>query len=422
MTRLNFLGAIAEVGRSGILVDTGEEKILLDYGTKIQETPPKFPLPVEEKLNATLLSHCHLDHSGALALLHAKGNHSPIFSIDVTKSLTEMLLSDSIKISREDGVELPFTKHDVARTIESFIPIKYKQPLQLKKTEITFFDAGHIPGSAFHYLDTGEKTILYTGDFNTSDTRLLKKADTNLPHVSTLITETTYADRDHPDRKSQEKQLIEVINDTLAVDGVCIIAGFGVGRLDEILLVLNAYGIDYPVYVDGMAKKAITAINQHKNLLREPNSLDKALEKVEYVSKENMRKKIIKQPCVILTTSGMLNGGPVVGYIKKLYDKIDCSLILTGFQVEGTSGKILLETGKYINEKENLNLDMKMFVKKLDFSSHVGRTELFKFIEKLSPEKVFCIHGDHTEEFSQELKEKGFDAIAPLANNRIFNI
>jgi putative mRNA 3-end processing factor len=292
----------------------------------------------------------------------------------------------------------------------------------LKKTEITFFDAGQIPGSAFHYLDTGEKTILYTGDFNTSDTRLLKKADTNLPHVSTLITETTYADRDHPDRKSQEKQLIEIINDTLAVDGVCIIAGFGVGRLDEILLMLNAYGIDYPVYVDGMAKKAITIINQHKNSLREPNSLDKALEKVEYVSKENMRKKIIKQPCVILTTSGMLNGGPVVGYIKKLYDKIDCSLILTGFQVEGTSGKILLETGKYINEKENLNLDMRMFVKKLDFSSHVGRTELFKFIEKLSPEKVFCIHGDHTEEFANELKEKGFDATAPLANNRIFNI
>ncbi len=422
MTRVSFLGAIAEVGRSGILVDTGEEKILLDYGTKIQETPPKFPLPVEGKLTATILSHSHLDHNGALPVLHAKKNHSPIFSIDVAKPLTELLLSDSIKISRDEGIELPFTKHDVERTIESFIPMKYRQSLQLKKTEVTLFDAGHIPGSAQISLDFGNKTLLYTGDFKTADTRLLKGADTNLPEINTLITETTYADRDHPDRKTQEKQLIEIINDTLAVDGVCLVSGFGIGRLDEILLVLDAYGIDYPLYVDGMAKKAITIINQHKSLLKNPNGLDKALEKAEYVSKEPMRRKIIKQPCVILTTSGMLSGGPIIGYIKRLYNRVDCSLILTGFQVEGTSGKILLETGKFMSEKEKLNLDVKMFVRKLDFSSHVGRTELFKFIEKVNPEKVFCIHGDHTEEFANELKEKGLDAVAPLANNRIFNV
>ncbi len=410
------------VGASGVLVDTGMEKILLDYGTKIQEAPPKFPLPVEEKLNATVLSHCHLDHSGGLAILHAKGNHSPIFAADVTKQLTEILLLDSIKISREEGVELPFTKHDVTRTIESFIPVKYRQPLQLKKTEISLFDAGHIPGSAMPFLESDGKTVLYTGDFKTTDTRMLKKADTNLPEVDALITETTYADRDHPDRKSQEKQLIEIINDTLAVDGTCLIAGFAIGRLDEILLVLDAHGIDYPVYVDGMAKKAITVINQHKNLLRSTNSLDKALEKVEYVSKESMRRKIVKQPCVVLTTSGMLSGGPIIYYLRRLYDKIDCSLVLTGFQVMGSPGKALLETGKYINEKEKLNLDMRMFVRKLDFSSHLGRTELFKFIESVDPEKVFCVHGDHTEEFANELKGKGFDAAAPLANNRIFNI
>jgi len=188
------------------------------------------------------------------------------------------------------------------------------------------------------------------------------------------------------------------------------------------LLALNARGIDYPVYVDGMAKKGITIVNQYRNLLREPNSLDRALEKVEYVNGERMRRRIIRQPCIILTTSGMLSGGPIVQYIKKLYDDRNCSLVLTSFQLEGTPGKTLLETGRYINEKAGLNLELKMFVKRLDFSSHCGRSDLFNFAEKVDPEKIFCIHGDHTEEFASELREKGFDAVAPLANNRIFVI
>ncbi|MGC8812629.1 MAG: MBL fold metallo-hydrolase, partial [Candidatus Aenigmatarchaeota archaeon] len=278
---------------------------------------------------------------------------------------------------------------------------------------------GHIPGSAMIFLDFGEKTLLYTGDFNTIETRLLKKADLDLPETDILITESTYSDREHPERKGQEKELVETVRETLARDGICLIAGFAVGRIDEILLVLDSYGIDYPVFIDGMAKKAITIINKHRNLLKNPRSLDKALEKAEYINNQRMRKRVLKEPCVILSTSGMLSGGPIVEYIRRLYQREDCSLVLTSFQLEGTPGKILLETGRYINE--NLNLEMRMQVKKFDFSSHVGRKGLFEFIEKTSPEKIFCIHGDHTQEFASELREKGFDATAPLANNRVFN-
>jgi putative mRNA 3-end processing factor len=116
----------------------------------------------------------------------------------------------------------------------------------------------------------------------------------------------------------------------------------------------------------------------------------------------------------------MLTGGTCVSYIKNLYTDRDSSIILTGYQLEGTPGKTLLETGKYITEE--LNLEVKMFVKRLDFSSHCGKGELFGFMEKVNPEKVFCIHGDHTEEFAEELQGKGFDAVAPLANNRIFSV
>lgn len=420
MVQVSFLGAMATVGASGVLVDTGTERIVLDYGTKIQEIPPIFPIPVSEKIDALLLSHSHLDHSGAVPVFAAQKNGARIFTPNVTKQLSELLWLDSIKISHEEGVELPFNKKDVADTMNKFVPTNMRTPFRLHKSKITLFDAGHIPGSVMPFIDTGEKTFLYTGDYKIAETRMMKGADTNLPNTDILITESTYCDREHPDRKGQEKELVRIVRSTIANDGISLISGFAVGRIDELLLILNHHGIDYPVYVDGMAKKALTIINQNKHLLKEPRSLNNVLEKVEYVKDQSMRKRIVKEPCVILTTSGMLSGGPVMWYIEKLFDKRNCSLTLTGFQVEGTPGKTLLETGRYINE--NVDVEVDMSVRRLDFSSHLGRTDLFQFVNKLNPEKVFCVHGEHTEDFARELKEKGYDATAPVANNRIFNI
>jgi putative mRNA 3-end processing factor len=317
-------------------------------------------------------------------------------------------------------VKLPFDRTDIKETIKSFLPVAYRKPFKLKKTEVIYFDAGHVPGSAMTHLKLGNKSILYTSDYNSIETRLMKEADLDLPKVDILITESTYSQREHPDRKIQEKLLLEIIHDTLANDAVCLISGFAIGRLQEVLLALGKQGIDYPLYMDGMARKATTIINQHKNLLKEPNELDDALKKVQYVNSERQRKKIIKQPCVILTTSGMLTGGAVVWYLKRLYEDRNASLVLTGFQLEHTPGKTLLETGRYI--AKGLNLEVKMFVKRLDFSAHVGRSGLFALAKKLNPEKIFCVHGDYTEEFADELKQKGFDATAPVANNRIFDV
>lgn len=410
---------MASIGASGVLVENGT-RLVLDYGTKVREVPPKFPIPVEGKINAVLLTHAHLDHSGGVALFTAKENGCPILSQECTKPLVELLLHDSIKISHEEGVTLPFTENDVKFTMKRFAPINFRKPYQIHKTKITAFDAGHIPGSCIFHLDFGKKSLLYTGDYKTTDTRLMEKADTDLPRVDYLITESTYSDREHPDRKSQEKELVRIVNETVSNDGVALVTGFAIGRLQEVLLVLNKYGIDYPIYMDGMAKKATTIINQHRNLLKEPRGLDKALEKVKYVASERLRKKVIKQPCVILTTSGMLNGGPIVWYLKKLYEDRNSALVLTGYQIEDTPGKILLETGRFITKE--FNLEVRMFVRRLDFSSHLGRSDLLDFIKKVNPEKVFCVHGDHTEEFAQELREKGFDAIAPVANNRVFTV
>ncbi|MGC9200909.1 MAG: MBL fold metallo-hydrolase [Candidatus Aenigmatarchaeota archaeon] len=413
---LSFLGAMGSVGASGILIDEDSDRIVLDYGTKVREVPPKFPLPVE-KPKAVLLSHAHLDHSGGLPLL-VKNYSTPIYSLDVTKELTELLLEDSIKVSREEGVELPFNEFDVKQTIKNFVNVSYNKPFKIGNFKITYFDAGHIPGSAMIFVE-GKTNVLYTGDFNSINTRLLEKCEEDLPKVKNLIIESTYSDRDHPDRVREEKELVKMVEETISENHPAIISVFAVGRAQEILLILYKHKISYPVFMDGMAKKATTIINKFKKYLREPEELNEALDFVTYV-KGNMRRRILKEACAVITTSGMLNGGPVIKYIEKLYKKERASLILTGWQVEGTPGRILLETGRFIYE--NLDLEVKMKVRRFDFSAHAGRKQLFEFIKKVNPEKIFCIHGDHTQEFAEELKREGFEAVAPLANNRIFKI
>jgi putative mRNA 3-end processing factor len=413
--KLEFLGAMGCVGASGVSVEENNDRIVLDYGTKPREIPPKFPLPVE-KPKAVLLSHAHLDHSGGIPLL-VKKYSTPIYALDVTKDLTELLLEDSIKVSREEGVELPFNEFDIKQTIKNFVFVDYNKPFKIGNFQITYFDAGHIPGSAMIFVETGKTNLLYTGDFNNINTRLLEKCEDDLPKVKNLIIEGTYSDREHPDRKREEKELVKMIEETISDNHPAIIAAFAVGRAQEILLILAKHGISYPLFMDGMAKKATTIINRYKKYLREPEDLEEALKLVTYV-KGRMRRRLVKEAACIITTSGMLTGGPVVKYIEKLYKKDKASLILTGWQIEGTPGRILLETGRFIYE--NLDLEVKMRVKRFDFSAHAGRKGLFEFVKKLNPEKVFCVHGDHTEEFAEELRREGFDAVAPLANNRIF--
>jgi putative mRNA 3-end processing factor len=237
-----------------------------------------------------------------------------------------------------------------------------------------------------------------------------------------LITESTYSDREHPDRSGEERNMIEAIEETIANNGVALVSCFAISRTQEILLILDEYEVEGNIYLDGMGKKATRIIDAHPGLQREYNQLKRVLDRlnVKFITNPSMRKKAIKNPSIIVTTSGMLTGGPVAYYIEKLYDREDCTLSLTGFQVPGTEGALLLKTGRYIHG--DLDLKMKMSVRKFSFSSHASRTELLKFARKLNPEKIFCVHGDNTIRFARELKaEHGFDAVSPK-DDRIFLI
>ncbi len=421
MTKLSFLGGVKEVGRSANLVDTGTEKILLDYGLKLETRPVQYPKPVNTKLNAMLLSHAHLDHCGAVPALFHEKQKCPIFGLEISRLFSKLLWHDSLKIARYEKEKLRYSEKDIETALKKFFPIKYREPFKIGKTTVTAFDAGHIPGSVMFLLEKNGKTILYTGDFNTSDTRLVAGADMDIPHVDALIIESTYAGREQPNRQEQELKLIENVKNTLVNNGIAIIPCFAISRAQEILLVLDEYGINSPIYMDGMAQKATDIINQYPNLQNEYNAVKNAMVRtdIKFVDRSVKRKKIIKQPCVIITTSGMLSGGAVVYYIKKLFDRDDCSLLLTGFQVPGTEGDNLLKTGRYVNE--DLDLPVEMNVKKFNFSSHADRSELFDFVKKVNPKQVFCVHGDGTKDFAEELRQDGFDAVAP-SGNEVFEV
>jgi putative mRNA 3-end processing factor len=162
-----------------------------------------------------------------------------------------------------------------------------------------------------------------------------------------------------------------------------------------------------------MTQKATNIINRYPHLLKEYNSVKNAMKAMnaKFIQHPAQRRKIIKKPCIIVTTSGMLEGGAVVYYIKKLYDREDCSLILTGFQVPDTEGDKVIKTGRYNHDDLDLRIDMN--VKKFDFSAHASNSDLIDFIQKMDAKKVFCVHGDNTKDFAKDLCSRGMDAVAP---------
>lgn len=389
-------GAAKEVGRSCFeFITLDNSRFLLDAGIKLSEHGTEFPSPVKNpsEISCAFISHAHLDHTGYLPFLDHSGMKCPIISTAAAKALTKILLVDAFKIGRLKHEHLGYEKEDIDKAINFIKRVKIDEKGSINKIKFEYFDAGHIPGSAAVLVEADGKRILYTGDINTTETRLLKPAETDYPEsIGVMITEATYGDRDHPNRQLAEKEFLQEIEETIERGGSAIVPVFAVGRAQEIMLMLNTANFGVPVYLDGMAKEATDIILDFPKSVKNADELMAAYKNVRLVRGQTQRRSLAKSQAIFITTSGMLTGGPVMDYLKQMYSNPRDSILLTGYQGEHTNGRMLMEERCVFIDGWRTKVSCN--VKQFDFSAHSGQSDLRKLIKQVSPERLIITHGD----------------------------
>jgi putative mRNA 3-end processing factor len=228
-----------------------------------------------------------------------------------------------------------------------------------------------------------------------------------------MLCETTYGDRDHPPRQKEEDNFIKKINETLENEGSVIIPVFALGRSQEILLILAQNKFKVPVYFDGMGIAATDIILSNAEDLKDKKSLEQALKKVKKIKSEKDRMDAVKKQCIIVTTSGMLTGGPVMYYLRYMHNDPRHAILMTGYQAKGTNGRLLLEKSQvYI---DGWKKPVKCKIAQFDFSAHSGMSELKELVRHIKPKKVVFVHGEPESVMNMQewASAMGMDAYAP---------
>ena len=409
--RIRFEGASRQVGRSQFEVDTGEMTLLLDAGVARDEE--KTPLKPTARPDAIILSHAHLDHSGFLPSYY-RNQRMPWLTTFPTLPITGILWPDSIKVMRSRKESPHITEKEIKGCVRHCVALPLHEPYEFYDgTTAELHDAGHILGSAQVLLEKGNKTLIYTGDFNLGETRNHYPAELPAKGVSGLIIESTYSDRDHAPRAETERAFVTAVRQAIE-GGNALVPCFALGRTQEILQVLEAAGVRAPTWVDGMGEDVNAVYQEYTSFVRDHAALERAIGRAKPVENTSQRRAIAEgKGNVIITTAGMLEGGPVLSYLDKMNNAGRGAVLLTGYQVEETNGRRLVDSKlvKYNGKILKVSLPVKQF----DFSAHTGMTKSFEYIRTVNPERVFCVHGDAgvCEGFAERLRREGFDAVAP---------
>jgi len=421
------LGGFRQVGRSSLLVTTKESKILLDCGIHPNaknswDSYPRFDWADIDlnDLDAVVISHAHLDHSGYLPTLFKYGYRGPIYCTEPTLALMTLLHMDYVKIAAQEGKNVLYEMRDVRQMIQHTIPIPYASVTDISPdVKLVLNNAGHILGSATVHLHIGEgvHNIVYTGDYKFAKTMLFDGTTWNYPRVETLITESTYGAKEDlmPAREEVEMNLVKSINETLSQGGKVMIPVPAVGRAQEIMLVLDLYMknkqlTEAPIFMEGMISEA-TAIHVaypeflSKELRMQVSSggpnpfLSPYFTMIEHPS--NREEALREGPAIIMATSGMLEGGPIINYFEQLAPSDKNRLMFVSYQIAGTMGRRILDGAREVSimsddgKMKIVNIGCK--VEKIDgFSGHSDYNQLIRFIGKLRPklQQVIICHGE----------------------------
>lgn len=424
--RVTFLGGCREVGRSCYLLQTRHSKVLIDCGvnvSNISETPYLYLPEVQplDSIDAVVITHAHLDHCGLVPLLYKYNYRGPIYVTPPTRDLMVLLQLDFIEVAGREK-EAIYSSAMVREALKHTITLNYGEVTDITpELRLTFYNAGHILGSAIAHFHVGEGlyNIAFTGDFKFEKTRLFDKAATNFPRLEALVMEATYGGSNdlQPSRAEAEQRLIEIINETVEKGGKVLIPTFAVGRSQEVMVVLEEAIREkklkeVPIYIDGMIYEATaihTAYPEYLNSeLREMilySGMNPFIsENFVRVDSADKRDSVINDPspCVILSPSGMLNGGPVMEYFRHLAEDEKNTIIFVGYQAEGTLGRKVQKGWKEIpfpTDGRREVIDLKMRVETVDgFSGHSDRRQLLNFVKFLNPRpsKIITVHGDET--------------------------
>jgi len=429
MVKITFLGSCREVGRSAILIESKSgAKCMLDYGIRLSG---EERLPIHSELNnlkAIALTHAHIDHSGAIPALYTNGA-IPFYTTAVSLSITEILLRDTLRIS---SYPYPFGQREISAMMRSakFIPKKTTQKIA-EKFYLTFYPAGHIPGSVSILVEVDGKKILYTGDINTQETALVNKADTSgIPDIDALIIESTYALREHPPRKELEIEFLKNIMTIIDNGGNVLIPAFGVARSQEALLILDKHNFKGRIFVDGMAREISQLLKHYPESIKSIDSYQSALRKAHFISKKRSRRDRMnakRRKGVFIAPSGMMKGGTVIDYAKSFLRDQNSAVYLVGYQVDDSPGRMLLDEGIFkfhefsrrTGNEIDINIEAACDVEYFDFSSHADNHSLHEYVSSLDfsedSDYIFCVHGDNksTTTLSRELIKKNFNSVAP---------
>jgi KH/beta-lactamase-domain protein len=425
--RLTMLGGGRQVGRSCLFLQTPESRILLDCGIDIASNDHAYPhLEAPEfdinELDAVIVSHSHLDHSGFVPYLYKFGYKGPVYCTPPTRDVMSLLALDLVKIMKNEGKEPLYTTDDIREMVKHTITLDFDEVTDVTPdVRITLHNSGHILGSAMVHMHIGNglHNILYTGDMKFGKTELLEPALAKFQRLETMIIESTYGGKDNvlPSKAESEEDLMNMIKTTIARRGRVLIPVLGVGRAQEVMLIVesmirNGQLENIPVYVDGMIWD-VTAIhsaypeylNSHiRKLIFHRNENPFLSEVFKRIGSSKERKAAIEEggPCVVLATSGMLTGGPSVEYFKAFAESDRNSLIFVSYQGEGSLGRRIQRGEKEIgfssgNKQDITHVNLELHT--IDgFSGHSGRKQLMGFIYKCNPKprKIIINHGENS--------------------------
>ncbi len=424
--RITSLGGARQVGRSCFLLQTPISKVLIDCGINVsangREQFPYLDAPELDlsTLDAVILSHAHLDHSGLVPYLYKMGYRGPTYMTAPTRDISALMALDFIGVAYKQAVTPLFRSSDVRDMVKHSIVLGYGEVTDITADiRITLYNAGHTLGSSMVHFNIGNglHNYLYTSDIKFGKTRLLDPANTYFPRLETLQIESTYGGKDdnYSARKESEETMINFVNEVLSAGGKILFPELGTGHAQEKMMVLDSAMKEgkiqnVPIYIDGMiwdingihtAYPDYLSNSIRANIFSDNNPF--LSETFKRVGSGVERKNVIEGgPCIVLATSGMLVGGASVEYFKEFADDFRNGLCLSCYQPPGGLGRQIKDGVRHVvfqfNDHEEI-IDIKMKFLSIDgFSGHASRNELMAFVGNLQPKpkKILINHGEQS--------------------------